>query len=226
MTGSARADTSLAEADGTFPAVSTPHRPVYAYVSGTLVEKKPTEAIIEAGGIGYRLSIPASSYEKLPAQGQPAKLLTTFVVRDDAQVLYGFATDAERTAFETMTAVSGVGPKLALAALSAMSPAELRDSVVSGDTAMLTRVPGVGKRKAERLVVELRDKFAAVDGLEPAGVLGGDGSTSQARADARAGLEALGLARAEAERRLRRALRAHAGVQSAEELIRLALREG
>ena len=199
---------------------------MYAYVSGSLVEKRPTEAIIEAGGVGYRLLIPASSFDKLPAVGKPAKLLTTFVVRDDAQTLYGFATDAERTAFETLTAVSGVGPKLALAALSAMSPAELQSTVVSGDVAMLTRIPGVGKRKAEKLIVELKDKFADLDGLEPAGALGGgDSASTQARADARAGLEALGLGRADAERRLRKVLRANPGAPSAEDLIRLALRE-
>ena len=199
---------------------------MYAYVSGSLVEKRPTEAVIEAGGIGYRLLIPASSFDKLPAVGKPARLLTTFVVRDDAHTLYGFATDAERTAFETLTAVSGVGPKLALAALSAMSPAELQSTVVSGDVAMLTRIPGVGKRKAEKLIVELKDKFADLDGLEPAGALGGgDSASTQARADARAGLEALGLGRADAERRLRKVLRANPGAPSAEDLIRLALRE-
>ena len=198
---------------------------MYAYVSGSLVEKKPTEAVIEAGGVGYRLLIPASSFDKLPAVGKPAKLLVTFVVRDDAHTLYGFASDAERSAFETLTAVSGVGPKLALAALSAMSPAELQSTVVSGDVAMLTRVPGVGKRKAEKLIVELKDKFADLDGLEPAGALGGDAAATQARADARAGLEALGLGRADAERRLRKALRNNPGAPSAEDLIRLALRE-
>lgn len=199
---------------------------MYAYVSGALVEKKPTEAIIEAGGIGYRLLIPASSFDKLPAVGKPAKLVTSFVVRDDAQTLYGFATDAERTAFETLTAVSGVGPKLALAALSAMSPAELQSTVVSGDVAMLTRIPGVGKRKAEKLIVELKDKFADLDGLEPAGALGGgDSASTQARADARAGLEALGLSRADAERRLRKVLRNNPSAPTAEDLIRLALRE-
>ncbi|WP_420456254.1 Holliday junction branch migration protein RuvA [Rubrivirga sp.] len=197
---------------------------MYAYVSGTLADKKPTEALIEAGGLGYRLLIPASSFEKLPAVGQPAKLVTAFVVREDAMTLYGFATEPERTAFETLTAVSGVGPKLALAALSAMSPSELRDTVVSGDAAMLTRVPGIGKRTAERLIVELRDKFAGMDGLD-AGGAPGDGAASEARADARSGLEALGLSRAEAEKRLRKVLRAHPGTQSAEDLIRLALRE-
>ena len=199
---------------------------VYAVSSGTLVEKKPTEAIVEAGGVGYRLLIPASSYDKLPDVGKPTRLQTTFVVREDAQTLYGFATDAEKTAFETMTAVSGVGPKLALGALSAMTPGELRDTVVAGDVAMLTRIPGVGKKLAELLVVKLRDKFASVDGLETGGVLGGDGALGEARADARAGLEALGLSRAEAERRLRKAIKAHPGTQSAEDLLRLALREG
>lgn len=198
---------------------------MYAYISGTLAEKKPTEAVIEAGGIGYRLLIPASSFEALPAVGQPVKLVTTYIVREDAHLLFGFATDAERTAFETMTAVSGVGPKLALAALSAMSPSELRDTVVGGDAAMLTRVPGIGRKTAERLIVELRDRFAGLDGLEPTGALGAGGN-AEARSDARAGLEALGLSRAEAERRLRKVLRSHAGTVSAEDLIRLALREG
>ncbi len=199
---------------------------MYAYVSGTLANKKPTEAIVDVGGIGYRLLIPASSFEKLPAQGKPARLLTTFVVREDAQVLYGFATEPEQAAFETLVAVSGVGPKLALAALSAMSPSELRDTVVAGDAAMLTRVPGIGKRTAERLIVELRDKFAGMDGLDAGASMGGDSVASEARADARSGLEALGLSRAEAEKRLRKVLRAHPGTQSAEDLIRLALREG
>jgi len=198
---------------------------VYAYISGTLAEKKPTEAVVEAGGVGYKLLIPASSYDKLPSAGGAAKLFTTFIVREDAHTLYGFASEAERTAFETLTGVSGVGPKLALAALSAMSPGELRDTVVAGDVAMLTRIPGVGKKVAELLVVKLRDKFAHVDGLEGGSVLGGDGALGEARADARAGLEALGLSRAEAERRLRKALKAHPGTQSAEDLIRLALRE-
>ena len=198
---------------------------MFAYVSGTLADKKPTEAVVDVGGIGYRLLIPASSFEKLPAQGKSVKLLTTFVVREDAQVLYGFATEPEQTAFETLVAVSGVGPKLALAALSAMSPSELRDTVVAGDAAVLTRVPGIGKRTAGRLIVELRDKFAGMDGLDTGSTMGGDSDASAARADARSGLEALGLGRAEAEKRLRKVLRAHPGTQSAEDLIRLALRE-
>jgi len=197
-----------------------------AYVTGTLAEKHPTEAIIEAAGVGYRLFIPASSYDKLPDVGRPARLFATFLVREDSQTLYGFATEGERTLFETMIAVSGVGPKLALAALSAMNPAELRDVVVAGDAGLLTRIPGVGKKTAERLIVELRDRLVKLDGLDAPSLLGGDGAVAQARADARSALEALGLSRAEAERRLRLVLRAHPGVQSAEELIRLSLRQG
>ena len=194
------------------------------FVSGVLAEKKPTYAVVDVGGMGYEVLIPASSYDKLPGQGKPVRLLTHYQVREDDATLYGFASDAERQLFRTMISVSGVGPKLALAALSAMSPPELREAVVNEDTGMLIRIPGVGKRKAERLVVELRDKFAALDGVAltsgPA-----DAESTAARADARAGLEALGLSRAEAEKRLRKVLRAHPGLQSADELIRHALRE-
>lgn len=195
-----------------------------AYVSGTLAEKKPTEAIIDVGGLGYRLLIPASSFDKLPEEGEAARLHTTLIVREDSQTLYGFAAEAERRMFETMIGVSGVGPKLALAALSAMSPGELRDVVLAGDADMLTRIPGVGKKTAERLIVELRDKLSKLDGLGSNGVVGGDGKNAQARADARAGLEALGLNRAEAEKRIRVVLRDHSDVESAEDLIRMALR--
>ena len=195
-----------------------------AYISGTLAEKHLTEAIIDVGGLGYRLLIPASSFDKLPAIGQTARLRTTLIVREDSQTLYGFATKAERQTFETMIGVSGVGPKLALAALSGMSPGELRDVVLAGDTGALTRIPGVGKKTAERLVVELRDKLAKLDGLGSNGAISGGGETEQARSDARAGLEALGLNRAEAEKRVRVVLRDHPSISSAEDLIRMALR--
>jgi len=198
---------------------------VIVHVAGTLVEKKPTEVVVEAGGLGFRVSIPASSFERLPDVGKPVRLLTTYVIRDDARLLFGFATDGERDVFEAMIAAAGVGPRTALAALSAMSPAEIRDTVIAGDAAMLTRIPGVGKKLADRLIVELRDRLAKLAGLD-AGASLGDGPAALARADARAGLEALGLGRAEAERRLRLVLRGQPGVQTAEDLIRLALREG
>ena len=154
------------------------------------------------------------------------KLLAHHLVREDAEALYGFASEDERAVFETLLAVSGVGPKLALAALSAMSPAELRDHVVGGDASVLTNIPGVGRKTAERLVVELRDRLARLDlGGGTAPLTGGSEAIRAARADALAALESLGFSRAAAEKAIRKVLRDHAGLQSAEEIIRLALRE-
>ncbi len=196
-----------------------------AYVSGTLIDKKPTEALIDVHGVGYAILIPTSTYEQLPEEGKPAKLFTHFHVREDAHQLYGFATVAERSLFDEMLAVSGIGPRLALAALSAMRPVELRDYIIEGNVGMITRIPGVGRKTAERMVVELKDRLVKLD-LPGAGVLSDPSDTrAEARADALAALEALGLNRATAERSLRLVLRNNPGIQSAQELIRLALRE-
>ena len=197
-----------------------------AYLAGKLAEKRPTEAVIDVQGVGYQVLIPTSTYEKLPAAGESAKVFTYQHVREDALLLFGFASRSERTIFEIMLGVSGIGPKLGLAALSAMRPAELRDKIVDGDAAFLTKIPGVGKKVAERMVVELRDKLIKVDGLGGTSIASGEAdSKNAARADALAALEALGLSRAAAERNLRKVLRSSPGIQSAEELIRLALRE-
>lgn len=197
-----------------------------AYIAGKLAVKKPTEAIVDVQGVGYLIQIPTSTFQALPDVGQPVQLMTHYVVREDAHLLFGFATEAERTLFQTMIAVSGVGPKLGLAALSAMRPDELRDRVIDGDASMLTRIPGVGRKTAERLVVELRDRLAKVDlGDTGSPLSGGSEERAAARADALLALEALGFNRAGAERALRKTLRQHPGVQSADELVRLALRE-
>lgn len=197
------------------------------YVSGTLAEKKLTLAVIDVQGLGYRLLIPTSTYEKLPPDGQRVKLFAYQHVREDALLLFGFATQAERTMFEVMLGVSGIGPKLALAALSAMSPAELRSYVLEGDSRFLTNIPGVGRKTAERLIIELRDRLAPMEfgGMDAAPLTGGSEARAAARADALAALETLGLSRASAEKSLRKVLRAHPGIQTADELIRLALRE-
>ncbi|WP_456430211.1 Holliday junction branch migration protein RuvA [Rhodocaloribacter sp.] len=198
-----------------------------AYVSGKLIEKKPTEVVLDVHGLGYRVLIPTSTYEALPAVGAAATLHTHHYVREDAILLFGFTTKAERAVFELMLGVSGIGPKLALAALSVMRPAELRACVLEGDPAMLTRIPGVGRKTAERMIIELRDRLARIDlggaGAAPLG--GGSEAVAAARADALAALETLGLSRAAAEKALRKVLRAHPGLQSADEMIRLAFRE-
>lgn len=195
-----------------------------AYISGKLTAKKLTEVVVDVHGIGYRLLIPTSTYEVLPEPGAQVHLLTHLYLREEALLLFGFATEAERALFEVMLGVTGVGPRLALAALSTLSPVQLREAILTGDKQRLTRIPSVGPRTAERLIVELRDRLALLDiaELTPAGM---DDVRTQARADALAALEALGLPRAVAERSLRKVLREHPGLQSAEELIRLALRE-
>lgn len=191
------------------------------YVSGTLVTKSPAEVVVDVGGMGYAVQVPMSSLERLPATGESVRLLTHHHIREDAQLLFGFVTESERMLFRAMIGVSGIGPKLALAALSAYSPDRLRDLILDGDAALLTRIPGVGKKTAERLVIELRDRLTDLD-TEPRE--GRPTDASEVRADARAALEALGLSRADAEKRLRNALRDHAGEQmTVEALVRKAL---
>lgn len=197
-----------------------------AYVSGKLAEKTTESVIIDVQGLGYRVLIPTSTYQALPATGEQVKLRTYQHVREDKLTLFGFASDAERAVFEVMLGVSGVGPKLALSALSAMTPAELRDHVVEGDTSRLKEISGVGRKTADRLIVELRDRLDDLDIFDgSAPVSGGSEARAAARSDALAALESLGLSRADAERAIRKVLRDNAGIQSADKLVRLALRE-
>jgi Holliday junction DNA helicase RuvA len=198
---------------------------MYAYVSGTLAEKRPTEAVVDVQGVGYRLHITTSTFEHLPAPGASVKLFTYFHVREDASRLYGFHSRSEKQVFEVMLGVSGIGPKLALAVLSAMKPDDFRAHVVHGETAVLTSIPGVGRKTAERMVVELRDRFADMEpvGTDERGA--SDTAPPAARSDALAALESLGFARASAEKHLRKVLNKHPEVVAAEEMIRLVLRE-
>ncbi len=128
-------------------------------VAGTLVEKSPPTVVVMANGVGYEIDVPMSTFCNLPRTGEPVELLTHLVVREDAHLLYGFLTAAERGAFRQLLKVSGVGPKVALAVLSGLSVDDLAVAVAAEDAASLTRVPGIGKKTAERLVLELRDKL-------------------------------------------------------------------
>ncbi len=200
---------------------------MFSYISGTLVSKRPTDAVIDVQGVGYALTIPASSFDALPEPGSTARLFVHLYVREDAFHLYGFASEAERSIFLVMLSVTGVGPRLALAALSSMRAWELRDVILAGDTASLMRIPGVGRKTAERLTIELRDRLGRMD----PGRLTGDRETpvlsgsDLAREDAVRALESLGLVRTVAERSVRKVLQSNQGPLTAEELVRLALRE-
>lgn len=133
-----------------------------ALISGTLYAKAPPRVIVQASGIGYEIDLPMSSFFPLPAVGAPVTLLTHLVVREDAQLLYGFLTEAERAAFRELIKISGVGPRIALAVLSGMSVAQLSQSVSLQDAASLVKVPGIGKKTAERMLLELKGRFAPV----------------------------------------------------------------
>lgn len=128
-------------------------------LSGRLIEKQPPQIIVDVQGLGYELDVPMSTFYNLPGLGESITLFTHLVVREDAHLLYGFGSDDERRAFRQLLKISGVGPKLALSVLSGLSVADLAQTVAMQETGRLTKIPGVGKKTAERLVLELRDKL-------------------------------------------------------------------
>lgn len=159
---------------------------------GKLLEKNPPQILIDVSGVGYEVDVPMSTFCNLPEVGGELTLYTHFVVREDAELLYGFATLAERAVFRALIKISGVGPKIALALLSGIRVDQLKDAVDRGETGLLTKVPGIGKKTAERLVLELKGKLAGT-GAATAAV-----PTSGARADVAAALIALGYSEREA----------------------------
>ncbi len=134
-------------------------------LTGTLAEKNPPEVILDCGGVGYEVQVPMSTFYNLPGLGERISLLTQFIVREDAQILYGFATAQERSTFRQLIKISGVGPKMALGVLSGMSVAELSQAVTLQDANRLTKIPGIGKKTAERLMLELKGKLGADLGI-------------------------------------------------------------
>jgi len=136
-------------------------------ISGTLQEKIPPTVCVDVGGVGYEIDVPMSTLYHLPEPGGKVTLFTHLVVREDAQLLYGFATASERTAFRALIRVSGVGARIALAVLSGMSVQDLADAITRQESGGLTRVPGIGKKTAERLLLELRGKLGADLGAAP-----------------------------------------------------------
>jgi Holliday junction DNA helicase RuvA len=184
---------------------------------GRLARKSPPQLLLEVGGVGYELDAPMSTFYALPPAGQDVFLLTHLAIREDAHVLYGFASEAERSLFRALLRVSGVGPKIALAVLSGSSVEGFAQSIAGNDLATLTRIPGVGRKTAERLVVELRDRLVAGAGGAAAAE---GGAADGAEGEALSALVALGYKTAEATRLIRAA---GPGAGSTEDLIRRAL---
>jgi Holliday junction DNA helicase RuvA len=187
------------------------------YLRGTLAAKQPPWLMLEVGGVGYELEAPMSTFYELPAVGAPLTLVTHLVVREDAHMLYGFSSEAERALFRNLLKVSGIGARIGLAVLSSMSVRGFYGCVRSKDLASLIRIPGVGRKTAERLLVEMADRLPLDGGEGDAVELGGAGSASEAES----ALQALGYRPAEVARMLKDI---DAAGLSTEELIREALK--
>jgi Holliday junction DNA helicase RuvA len=197
------------------------------YLEGRLVEALPTQVTVGIGGMGYEVLIPLSSYDRLPAPGSDVRLLTHMVVREDAHVLYGFVTAPERELFRLLIGtVSGVGPKLALNILSGMNPTVFRGAVAGGDVKALSKISGVGKKTAERIVVELRDKVGAAGVWEASSAKRGMSAQEQKLNDATLALMALGFKQIEAHDAVRGAVALLGEQARVEELVRVALKKG
>ena len=194
------------------------------FLEGTLHEALPTHVIIAVHGIGYHVSIPLSSYDKLPALGQPIKILTHLQIREDAHVLYGFMSPAERDLFRLLvTHVSGIGPKTALDVLSATSVANFKACVVRGDAAALSKTKGIGKKTAERILVELKDKVGIAAAWEAASAANAPTPEQAKVNDAVLALIALGWKQADAEKAAR-AIHTSMPAAKTDEIVRAALK--
>jgi holliday junction DNA helicase RuvA len=174
-------------------------------LEGRLSVKSPPRLMLEVGGVGYEVEAPMSTFYGLPAVGERLRLLTHLVVREDAHVLYGFATAVERQLFRSLLKVSGVGPRIALAILSGVSADGFAQCVREKNVAALTRIPGVGRKTAERLIVEMADRLDAADQLPPGETSTGRGGVVGPEAEAWSALVALGYKPAEATRLLKQA---------------------
>src|SRR3954465_10674383 len=193
---------------------------------GKLVTALPTQAVVDVRGVGYEVFIPLSSYDKLPAPAQPVQILTHLHVREDAQILYGFMSSAERDLFRLLVNnVSGIGPKLALAVLSGMSVSNFKSAVVNADIASLSRISGLGKKTAERIVLELKDKLGVVAAWEAASAEHAPTPEQTQVNEAVLALIALGYKQVDAHKTVRDLQDREPGIKSAEELVKSALKK-
>jgi Holliday junction DNA helicase RuvA len=197
------------------------------FLHGKLVEAVPTQVTVDVQGVGYEILIPLSSYDKLPAPGGEIKILTHLAIREDAHVLYGFMTAAEREMFRLLIhTVSGIGPKIALNVLSGMNVTMLRGAVANGDVKALSQISGVGKKTAERIVVELKDKIGAAGAWEAMSAQRGLSAADQKINDAVLALIALGFKQIEAHDTVRAAQALLGADASVEALVRACLKKG
>ena len=197
------------------------------FLHGKLVDALPTQVTVDVNGVGYEVLIPLSSFNKLPAPGQEVRLLTHLAVREDAHVLYGFMTAAERDLFRLLiNTVSGIGPKIALNVLSGMSVTMFRGAVAGADVKSLSQISGVGRKTAERIVVELKDKIGVAAAWEAASAERGLSAADQKVNDAVLALMALGFKQVEAHETVRGVAAALGPQATVEDLVRACLKKG
>ncbi len=192
------------------------------FLNGTLTDKQPTRVVLDVGGVGYEVFIPLSSYDRLPSTGAKVRIFTVDHVREDAHLLYGFMTESERSLFDLLTGISGIGPKLALSALSGLSVRDLKVAVVEGDVKRISSISGIGVKMAERIIVELKHRLSATEALEAvAGVPGPDG-TGTLR-DALMALVALGYKQEDARKMIMRVNELYPDIHDVEQMIKASL---
>ena len=196
-----------------------------AFLEGTLAEALPTQIVVNVQGIGYQVMIPVSSYERLPQPGSQVKILTHLTVREDAHILYGFFSSTERDLFRLLLHhVTGVGPKIALAILSGLPVEMFKAAVVAGDIAAISKISGVGKKTAERIVLELKDKVGVAAEWEASSAKNAPSEADARLHDATLALISLGYKQVEAHKAIRRVQEISETQLTAEELIRQALK--
>ena len=191
-----------------------------ARLAGTLIYKQPPLMVIDVAGVGYEVEAPLSVFYDLPELGQPIVILTHLSIKDDSHTLYGFASEAERTLFRQLLKISGIGAKLALTILSGASGEELARYVAEGDSAALVRLPGIGKKTAERIIIELRDKLDVVPIASTQAAASGEALPANASSEAITALNALGYKPQESSSLVRKVAKPD---MSVEEIIRMAL---
>ena len=198
-----------------------------ASLRGTLLSTTPLRAVLEVAGVGYEINVPITTAEKLPAAGQSAFLNTVVVYREDSQSIYGFASAAERDFFRMLIEkVSGVGPKVGLALMSHLSLSSLQSAIIAADADLLSKCPGIGRKTAERIILDLKDKMGPISQIvAPGNTLGGPTVSAEPSAlgDALAALVALGYRPPDADKAVRKALAALGGAATTEALIKKAL---
>jgi len=199
-------------------------RVMIAFLRGTLVEKNPVNILLDVNGVGYDLAIPLSTYDALPASGEPLKILTHLHVREDAWQLFGFATSAEKTAFLLLLNVNGIGPRVALNTLSGITIPELHKAILDGNVKRLGAISGIGKKTAERIIIELKDKIHPL--LAHASTAPGGVKISPALGDTLLALTSLGYPQETARKLLQAALDAGADANNTETLLKAALASG